>query len=74
MYATQEALNAVAKCQTRKVHLTDAWYFELAAADNGLALGCAFTAGWNTFNQPKAARWFDLFWKEYSKKLSNWPE
>lgn len=49
------ALNAVANAKLEDAKLATQIYFEPAAADNGLALGCAFY-GWMTYlNQPKVA-------------------
>lgn len=52
-YSGGVALNAVANAKLEDLQLVDAMYIEPAAADNGLALGCAFY-GWLAYlKQPK---------------------
>jgi len=68
-YSGGVALNAVANAKLVRSNLADAWYFEPAAADNGLALGCAFYGWLEYFNKPKKPHdGSTCFGREYSKK------
>lgn len=52
-YTGGVALNAVANAKLQDIKIVENTYFEPAASDNGLALGCAFYGWLDYLNKPK---------------------
>jgi carbamoyltransferase len=67
-YSGGVALNAVANAKLVDANLVSEIYFEPAAADNGLALGCAYYGWFNYLKMPKVPHdGSTCFGKNYSK-------
>jgi carbamoyltransferase len=68
-YTGGVALNAVANAKLQDLKIVDDIYFEPAAGDNGLALGCAFYGWLEYLNMPKVAHdGSTCFGKKYNEK------
>lgn len=68
-YTGGVALNAVANAKLEDTKIAETIYFEPAAGDNGLALGCAYYGWLDYLNMPKAVHdGSTCFGKQYSEK------
>ncbi|REG97892.1 carbamoyltransferase family protein [Flavobacterium aquicola] len=68
-YTGGVALNAVANAKLEDAKIAEIIYFEPAAGDNGLALGCAYYGWLDYLNMPKAVHdGSTCFGKQYSEK------
>lgn len=68
-YTGGVALNAVANAKLEDTQIAAAIYFEPAAGDNGLALGCAYYGWLEYLNMPKAVHdGSTCFGKQYTEK------
>lgn len=74
-YSGGVALNAVANSKLVQSGLAQNYYFEPAAGDNGLALGCAYYGWLEYLNQPKVLHdGSTCFGKEYKMETATIPE
>jgi len=68
-YTGGVALNAVANAKLEDAQIAETIYFEPAAGDNGLALGCAYYGWLEYLNMPKVVHdGSTCFGKQYSEK------